>query len=187
MSDVAKCPLCQKYIDITFNPEICPQCGGTISNYSLKPEVNSQYYGVGGWLLLLVIGMTILSPALHILSMLKEISDSNKVSVFIPEIETAVKIELAFTIIIVALSIYAGVSLWMRRPNAVWKARIYLILLPILTIASLMATYSVLPLMLQNAFLKESTVPLIRTVLYSVIWLIYLSSSRRVAETYATE
>lgn len=80
MSDVAKCPLCQKYIDITFNSETCPQCGGNLTAQDLKPEVRGQYYGVGGWLLLLCVGMTILSPLINLMAIAREVSDSNKIS-----------------------------------------------------------------------------------------------------------
>lgn len=185
MSDVAKCPMCQKYIDITFNSETCPQCGGNIANYNLQPEVHSQYNGVGGWLLLLCVGMTILGPLFNFFYITQEIAASNKISAYYPEVETAVKIEVAFTIFLIVCSMYAGISLWTKRPNAVFKAKIYLLLLPVITILSIFITYSMMPPVIQNALLKESTVPLIRTVLYSVIWFIYLSSSQRVAETYA--
>jgi len=187
MSDVAKCPLCQKYIDITFNPETCPQCGGNLTSQNLKPEARGQYYGVGGWLLLLCIGMTILGPFLSLMAIAREVTESNKISAYIPEIETAVKIEAAFTIILISLSIYAGISLWAIRPKAVLKAKLYLILLPILSILSIFLTESVLPQSVKDAFIRESIYPLIRTVLYAVFWFLYLSNSQRVAETYADQ
>ena len=185
MSDVARCPLCQKYIDITFNPETCPQCGGNLTDQNLKPEVRGQYYGVGGWLLLLCVGLTILGPLINLMSLAREVADSNKISAYIPEIETAVKIEAAFTILLIALSIYAGISLWAIRPKAVLKAKLYLILLPILTVISILLTESVLPQTVKDAFIRESIYPLIRTILYAVFWYLYLSNSQRVAETYA--
>ena len=185
MSDIAKCPLCQKYIDVTFNSETCPQCGGNIASYNVKPETHSQYYGVGGWLLLLCVGMTILGPLLNLAAISSEIAESNKISAFIPEIETAVKIEVGVMLVITALGFYAGISLWTKRPNAVLKAKIYLILLPFATILALYSIYMVLPPMVQQPFIRESTFPVIRTVIYSIVWFLYLSNSQRVAETYA--
>lgn len=35
MSDTAKCPLCNKYINTTFTLDACPKCGGDLSGQVL--------------------------------------------------------------------------------------------------------------------------------------------------------
>jgi hypothetical protein len=39
MSDTAKCPFCQKYIDVTFKLESCPKCNKSLARIELKNEV----------------------------------------------------------------------------------------------------------------------------------------------------
>jgi rRNA maturation protein Nop10 len=39
MSDIAKCPACKAYIDVTFTIEKCPKCGLALQSVSLKPAV----------------------------------------------------------------------------------------------------------------------------------------------------
>lgn len=42
MSDVAKCPHCQKFIDITIMPETCPKCHTSLKDINLSNEVFEQ-------------------------------------------------------------------------------------------------------------------------------------------------
>jgi phage FluMu protein Com len=39
MSDTARCPFCQKYIDVTFKLESCPKCNKSLAGIELKNEV----------------------------------------------------------------------------------------------------------------------------------------------------
>jgi phage FluMu protein Com len=39
MSDTARCPFCQKYIDVTFKLESCPKCKKSLAGIELKNEV----------------------------------------------------------------------------------------------------------------------------------------------------
>jgi hypothetical protein len=39
MSDTARCPFCQKYIDVTFKLESCPKCNKSLARIELKNEV----------------------------------------------------------------------------------------------------------------------------------------------------
>lgn len=187
MSDIAKCPLCQKYIDITFNSETCPHCGGNITGHNLKPEVPSRYNSVGGWLLFLCVGLTILTPLLNFSTIMTELKDANEISAYYPEIYSAVIVEVIFTLIIVAASIYVGVSLWTISPKAVSKAKLFLGLLPFFTIAGIFLTYLFLPAVGQSEFAKQSIFPIVRTFIYSGLWFFYLTNSQRVAETYPDE
>lgn len=44
MSDIAKCPACQKYIDVTFKVEKCPKCQSDLSNIDIKPSIDNKLY-----------------------------------------------------------------------------------------------------------------------------------------------
>lgn len=184
MSDVVRCPLCQKYIDITFNPETCPQCGGNIAGHNLKPEVYSRYTSVGGWLLFLCVSLTILTPLLNFSTIMTELKDANAVSAYYPDIYQAVMVEVVFTLIMIAASVYVGASLWSIRPQAVFKAKLFLGVLPFFTLLGIFLTYLLLPAVGQSVFAKQSIFTVVRAFIYSGIWFFYLSNSQRVAETY---
>lgn len=40
MSDVAKCPYCQKYIDVTFGVENCPKCKADVRAVDFSPSID---------------------------------------------------------------------------------------------------------------------------------------------------
>jgi endogenous inhibitor of DNA gyrase (YacG/DUF329 family) len=44
MSDIAKCPACQKYIDVTLKIDNCPKCQADLSNIDIKPASSNKYY-----------------------------------------------------------------------------------------------------------------------------------------------
>ncbi|MBS1794112.1 MAG: CD225/dispanin family protein [Acidobacteria bacterium] len=44
MSDVAKCPFCEKYFDSTFTVEKCPRCSADLTGVEIKSESSSKVY-----------------------------------------------------------------------------------------------------------------------------------------------
>lgn len=47
MSDVAKCPLCEKYIDITIKPDKCVRCEADLKNHDLSPQIHKSSTHLG--------------------------------------------------------------------------------------------------------------------------------------------
>lgn len=45
MSELAKCPFCQKYFDATFTVENCPQCSADLRGVDLKTDNSGKLYG----------------------------------------------------------------------------------------------------------------------------------------------
>jgi hypothetical protein len=63
MSDTARCPFCQKYIDVTFKLESCPKCNNSLTKIELKNEVVESHkmamlYGLWGAAAYAVIALT---------------------------------------------------------------------------------------------------------------------------------
>lgn len=190
MSDVAKCPLCQKYIDNTFKQNSCPKCGGNISGYELKNEAAkySPYYGVGGWLLLFCVSLTILGPLVNLGSIGRNLSEVNQSGTMLPSLVTIVYVEAALALVLTAFSIYAGVSLWMIRPKAVGTAKIYLIVLVVFSVIDLLLVMTVeLPAPVASAAMGAGIGAIVRSAIYAGIWFAYLSKSERVYATYLAE
>ena len=140
MSDIAKCPLYQKYIDTSFMVDSCPKCGGNLSGVELKNEAAkySPYYGVGGWLLLFCISLTIISPLINISSIMSNLSEVGKLGEMFPSLVTIIYVEVALLLLLTAFSIYAGYRLWTIKPNAVGTAKIYLIVLVVFSVLDLL-------------------------------------------------
>ena len=134
-----------------------------VQNYQTekkKLEMENKYKGVGGWLLLFCVGLTILSP----LNLLLEISK-----------ESGFTFVVIFDICLICFCIYTGFCLWTVRPNAVKLAKIYLIILFIIGILAIIGSKS-----------SEEYGVSFRTILASIIWFSYFYKSKRVKATYGT-
>lgn len=187
MSDIAKCPLCQQYIDLTFNSGICPKCGQSIAGLDIQPDPPSGPYGVGGWLLLLCVGLTVLGPLLNINTIKSSITMVNQLNGAYPPLEKAINIEVGLLFILIFFSFYAGISLWAKRPHAVKKAKIFLITLAVFSIADLIIVLQAVPPSVARIAVNESFPQVIRPVLTAIVWYAYLSNSQRVQNTYPSE
>lgn len=190
MSDIAKCPLCQQYIDTTFNQDNCPKCGGSLVGRVLKNEAanHSPYYGVGGWLLLFVVGLTILGPLINLAGIGRSLSDASKIGAMYPSIVTVVYVEAALLLLLTAFSIYAGYCLWTIKPKAVGTAKIFLIVLVIFSFVDLFLVISAdFPAPAAREAIRAAVTGIFRSVIYAGVWLLYLSKSERVHATYFAE
>lgn len=190
MSDIAKCPLCEKYIDTTFGADNCPKCGGNLSGQTLKNEAArySPYRGVGGWLLLFVVGLTILGPLLNLSTVSNNLSEAGKIAEMFPSLATVLYLETALILLLTAFSIYAGVSLWAIRPKAVGTAKIYLLVLIAFSVLDLFIIMSAdLPTPAASAAMGAGVMAIFRSAIYAVVWFLYLTKSERVYATYFAE
>ncbi len=159
------------------------------------------YRGVGGWLLFLCLKLTVLLPLgmLYALAILAStIASLPKDTVIISAVIANIVIGLG----IVALSIYAGISLWSIRPGAVRLAKAYLIAHLMYTIALAFECIIAMPLLLSSATgssspdvggqlffqLSMSLVAIqiaVSGVAHFTIWYLYLCKSKRVRATYS--
>lgn len=134
-----------------------------------------SYKGVGGWLLFLCITLTMLNPLFTLLGIFigfQLIEGRVYESDFKPYLYFDAALSLTFA----GYGVYAGISLWSLRPNAVTVAKIYLIVRSFyaLAIAVLLLTAGV-PVSLGSVSLGISICGL---------WLNYLTRSERVKATY---
>jgi hypothetical protein len=72
MSDTARCPFCQKYIDVTFKLESCPKCNKSLAGIELKNEVVESHkmaslyalWATMAYVVIVIIVLTVLSKSL---------------------------------------------------------------------------------------------------------------------------
>jgi hypothetical protein len=77
-----------------------------------------------------------------------------------------------------AYSLITGLRLWMLRKNALRQTKVFFIIMGSIQIFSI-----IILVLMRNTNPKDYTVP-IRSIVSIIIWLSYLSKSRRVAETF---
>jgi hypothetical protein len=147
---------------------------------------NSELKGVKGWLLLLCLLLTVLEPFETVVV----VFGGSDIMASLPKVSPQM---YWFSIVngivgigLAVFSLYAGLSLWKVTIGAVDVARAYLVL-------SAGASVGLLGAAVLFGITKEFSEATMQfnltgvgvTVLYAYSWLLYLSRSRRVRNTYA--
>jgi hypothetical protein len=147
--------------------------------------IDPRYKGVGGWLYVLIISLTLLSPLAMLSGILESSNDWAHYFSRAPNLPVVIKITNIFGACLIAFSIYAGLSLWNRWPNAVVVTQLFLI--------SYLATSIVLPFLpltinlpesLHDRVLSQAWYSLPKQLIFPIVWYSYLRYSKRVAATY---
>lgn len=165
--------------------DVCPRCGHSQVPASRSPSINvmlpqpaDELYGVGGWLLILCISLTIVVPLTQALIAAKALR--NLATARVP-IQTVLRLGSVGAIYsgLAIFSCIGGVMLWRKRPKGVSVTKGYLLVSAVLPIS--------LFLLLHLAGMHVDLFRVIfRRSVYSVVWYSYLIASRRVKVTYGT-
>jgi len=150
-------------------------------------EVSSteKYTTVGGWLLLLCISLTILSPLVILYGLITAYDETHYVFALFPGVQMVFYADALLSVLIIILCIRAGISLWTIRPNAVKIAKNFLLIyLGYLVIAAFLPFLAGLPAEANKVMMPEITKSILRGLIYVAIWYLYLSVSKRVKQTY---
>ena len=148
-------------------------------------SIDRRLRGVGGWLLLFCVGLTILSPLVTLSTIVVGFGESPEVFDEFPRLRIIMLAETVLCGTMMAFSVYAGICLWTIRPGAVRIAKCYLLcLLGAQTISAILPFAANLPAEANEAMLGEVAKDSIRTVIYVAIWYSYLNCSERVRATY---
>ena len=195
-------------------PKLCARCGRMIgqleSCYPFKGVVactecynklrpmlmaesqasDSKYKGVGGWLLVLCVILTIISPVGNAVLLCLGFVEARSLLERFPGAHALLISESILSIGLTAFSIYAGIGLWTARANAVKVARTYFVVM----FCSMLFFWAFLaPSILVNAGVPaevavkvEFAPPLYKLGLLVTcwIWRSYLRKSKRVRATY---
>jgi uncharacterized membrane protein YqgA involved in biofilm formation len=145
----------------------------------LVKKNTNKYESIGGWLLLLCISLTILSPLRTIYTNSLNIMI---ISSFLDEFDKGDQYLILFeTILGIGITIYsivAGVHLWKIKPNAVKFAKTFFLVF--LGYIILIAIFSTI-VKIESNYIKNT----IGNILYFTIWYLYLDKSERVKKTYS--
>jgi hypothetical protein len=150
--------------------------------------VDKNYKGVKGWLLLLCVSMTILTPMTGLVSLMA-VSDALKPHFDQdPALFNLVLISGICNICLLVYSMYAGMSLWRVAPNAVTSAKRYLLVLFHYSFFSIFLPQLVgLSEKTQTEIYKTSPLFNLIVMLEAFMWYLYLRKSKRVKATYGED
>ena len=141
--------------------------------------------GVGGWLLLLCLGLTVFAPILVAIGIVRGfLADSPYFDTF-PRLRAVFFVDVALRIVLTAFGVYAGIRLGTVRPGAVRTAKTYFACAVVyLVIGAALPFAAGLPAA-ANSVLAQAAVQQTIPALISVgVWYAYLVRSTRVKATY---
>jgi hypothetical protein len=148
-------------------------------------SVEPRYKGVGGWLLLLCLGLTVFSPLITLVSLATSYSVSSQ---YFDRFHGLLVITVVDTLLsagLMVFSVYAGVGLWSIRPGAVRTAKRYLLwFLGYHAVAAILPFTAGLPSAANDAMIAQVLKDTVKGVVYFAIWYSYLNRSERVRATY---
>lgn len=142
--------------------------------------------GIGGWLAFLIVILCFLSPIGTILTNLTEISameSENLPIVAMPEWQTIKTVAWIFAFAQAAILAFTG---WLLYTKHVAKTPFYAIAglwigSPLISLLSIVAVSYIVG---EALISPDSIGPLIRTIIFAMIWTTYLLMSKRVKNTY---
>ena len=144
--------------------------------------------GIGGWLLLFIILLTIINPLVNFLAVLRLLDIIYPFQLPIGILTFYIIIEIILLIGFISFGIYVGASLWRVKPYAVKIAKIFLIISFIYSIISSIITFVLFPPESSDVAYFSPTIRNIHfRFIFTVIWFCYLTKSKRVKITYGVE
>ena len=147
--------------------------------------------GVRGWLLVLCVVLTIISPLLSLRNLItshNEMSQFPEIFEMFPGLETVFYIDGFLSIALIILCVRAGLALWTIKPNAVKIAKNYLLIFLGYTVVTIFLPFTAgLTPEIRTLIIQEIIRESIRSFIFFGIWYTYLNVSERVYATYRLE
>ncbi len=147
-----------------------------------------QHQTVGGWLLLLCVLLTVITPIRTSYNLIIGYHAVAQYFELVTTIETLFYIDAFLSSIIIVLSIRAGWALWSIKPGAVKIAKNYLLIyLGYVFIISLLPFTAGLSPEINRAMIPGIVEAAVYKLVFFGVWYSYLSVSKRVKATYVVK
>jgi hypothetical protein len=148
-------------------------------------EQLEHYKSVGGWLLLLCFALAIGSPLRTLYNLITSYNETSQYFDQFPGLQNLLYIDGFLSVLLMGLSIRAGIALWNIKHGAVKIAKNYfLIFLGYSFIAVFLPFIAGLPSEANDAMIPEVAKGAIQSLFFFGIWYWYLNVSKRVKATY---
>jgi hypothetical protein len=153
---------------------------------SVSGQAALPHRGVGGWLLLFCIALTMFSPLITFSSFAWDYGAYSKYFGQFPGLLAITVIDTVLSLALMTFSVYAGIRLWRVRPGAVRLAKRYLLCFLVYRLfAAILPFMAGLPSAANDAMIEQSTMDIFRAVIFFAVWYSYLIKSQRIRATYA--
>ena len=150
-----------------------------------RNEQLKKYSGVRSWLLVLCIVLTLGIPIKTLYNLIIMYQDSHKYFQLLPNLAIYFYIDIVLSLIIIVLSIRAGIALWTIKPRAVKTAKNYLFLYLCYAVISLFLPIIVgIYTKINEALIIEIILSGLQALIFFSICYVYLNVSNRVKVTY---
>lgn len=154
-----------------------------MENY--RNEQLKKYSGVRSWLLLLCVIITIGVPLHTLYNLFTSYQVSFQYFQISPNFERYFYIDLVLSLIIIALSLRAGIALWTLKSGAVRTAQKYLFILLIYTVITVFLPITVgIYTEVNELLIIEIIMSCLQSIVFFGVWYSYLNVSTRVKATY---
>jgi Protein of unknown function (DUF2569) len=142
--------------------------------------------GVGGWLLVFCLTLTVFSPLMTIVNLHSAYQEFNPLFRQFPGLLIVTVLDFMLSMGLMCFSISAGVALWQMKPSAVRTTKRYLMTFLLCTvIASILPFMAGLPSQVNEAMISEVIKNGFRVLVFFMVWYTYLNKSRRVKNTFS--
>lgn len=165
-----------------------------MSPEELEREISRlTYEGVRGWLLLFCVILTVVTPLLLVPLIAAELRALVVTVSPLYEVPTRVGIyafaSILFLVLLTVLSVRAGVRLWRKHPQAVRAAKRFLFLALVCAIWYDFKLWTLAHLSpeMWEALWTHIGKPTSGTLVFFIVWYLYLKRSKRVKATYPAE
>ena len=162
-------------VPITGKEEFCANCGETVAKSKPSAPGSASLSGVGGWLLLLCIFLTIVFPLNILYGTVRSLR-------YHPD--TVVWLLNGINLGMGILSLAAGLMLWRVRHYAVMVTKVFLVASPLHAVGIFCLVLSSGHITALPAIVTLALRILALPFLFSLIWFWYLMESKRVRDTY---
>jgi len=154
------------------------------SDTSANPG-RSELRGIGGWLLLLIVSLTFLNPGVTIYNLYTGYREAHTIFYLFPGLRTTFIIDIILSAAMMSFSLYAGISLWRIKPNAVRVAKKYMIAAAAYAlVGAVLPFFAGLPARDNESMVGPGLVQFFQTLIYVGVWASYLNKSKRVQATF---
>ncbi len=147
-----------------------------------------QKKGVGGWLLLFCLSLTVFGPLKTLITYVISFEDQLDLFDYYPSWQAIFYIDSIFSLFLTIMSIRAGLALWAIKPKAVQIAKNYLLLYFGYSVVAMMLPFFVdFPSSSHSILLLQLAKSFFLSMLFFIVWYKYLNVSKRVKATYGSD
>lgn len=159
-----------------------------LNSQTISPN-KTELRGIGGWLFLFALQLTVLTPLWSLINMVAYIKEFVPIIDSFPSLLSGIVVDTIITTSLLGFGIYCGLLIFKQKPQAVIMAKRYLIafLFYALLEYPILIGISGLPSEANRIILSEAVGQFFKSAIYVIIWYSYLIKSKRVENTFSLD